>query len=149
MSCKTKTSGTGSETSRKLLTPLIPQEVARRYRVIPWELSGKVLTLALEDPENWNTLDMVRFRTGFDIEPLRKDPREIEELLDRYYPRTKTVLEELSEDFKKESEGLQSLGREAFRAEPHKLNQIASQAPLIRWVNRVLQEGIKAGAISY
>lgn len=134
------------EVARKLLVPLIPAETARRYRILPWDISRKVLTLAMEDPENWNAMDLIRFRTGFEIETVRKSAREMDELLDFYYPREKTILQELAEELRKEGEGIAGPGGVIFSQGAVNLGEIANQAPVVRWVNRILQEGLAAGA---
>jgi len=131
---------------RKLLVPLIPYEVARKYRVIPWDVQSKVLTVALEDAGNWKVLDMLRFKVGLEIKPLQKDAAEIDKLLDLYYPREKTVLQELSDDLQKE--GQKVIRHEDGLLEPkaHQLSGPLSQAPVVRWVNRILEEALRVKA---
>ena len=48
---------------------LIPCEIAERYRVIPFRLEGRRLTLAMSNPTDLKGLDEIAFRTGFIIRP--------------------------------------------------------------------------------
>ncbi len=136
----------GNEETRKELAAIIPSEIARRYHLIPLELKGRVLTLGLEDPDAVKVLDMLRFRTGFEIHPVKKEHKEIEDFLDLYYPRERTILEELSEELKKEGEGVIRLHEGSFGPLTHDLREVSSVAPVVRWVNLILEEGLRVHA---
>jgi len=55
--------------SRELLRT-VPEEMARKYKVIPlFEQDGKI-TVAMADPTNLRTIDHLKFKTGREIEPV-------------------------------------------------------------------------------
>jgi type IV pilus assembly protein PilB len=64
---------------------LVPQEMARSYKVIPVYERDNVLTVAMADPSNLRTLDHIKFKTGRDVEPMLATEKEILAALDRVY----------------------------------------------------------------
>lgn len=50
---------------------LIPEEIARKYDVIPLRIEENVLVVAMSQPENLNILEDLRVRTRKQIKPLR------------------------------------------------------------------------------
>src|SRR3990167_6607855 len=49
---------------------LIPQNMVRKFSIIPLRKIGKRLTVVMSDPFNLSLLDQLRLKTGFDIEPM-------------------------------------------------------------------------------
>jgi hypothetical protein len=64
---------------------LVPPELVRDYRVIPFREEGRRLHVLVEDPSNLQHLDDLAFRTGFIIKPYVAAEARIAFLLDRYY----------------------------------------------------------------
>ncbi|HJV36281.1 MAG TPA: hypothetical protein VJ604_14490, partial [Geomonas sp.] len=48
---------------------LVPSEMVQRYRVLPVEVKGRKLTLAMEDPSDFGALDDIGFVTGLVVVP--------------------------------------------------------------------------------
>ncbi len=70
--------------SPKLLNRL-PEEMARKYRVIPlFEKSG-IVTVAMADPTNLRTIDHLKFKMGCEIEPVIASERSILNAIDQNY----------------------------------------------------------------
>ena len=65
---------------------LISGDIARRYEVIPIEIVGKKLIVAMTDPHNLFAIDDLRFSLGMDIEPHITASSMIRRALARYYP---------------------------------------------------------------
>ncbi|MBN1984106.1 MAG: Flp pilus assembly complex ATPase component TadA [Chitinivibrionales bacterium] len=70
--------------SRSLLAE-IPEDVARKYKVIPLFERHNILTVAMADPTNLRTLDHLKFKTGKDIEPVIASERSIITAIDHNY----------------------------------------------------------------
>lgn len=68
-----------------VVVKLVPQEMARSYKVIPIYERDNVLTVAMADPSNLRTLDHIKFKTGRDVEPMLATEKEILSALDRIY----------------------------------------------------------------
>ena len=64
---------------------LVSLETARKYNIIPIELKNKVLTIAISDPLDLNTLDELGFRLGLMIKPVLAIDSIIKEAISRFY----------------------------------------------------------------
>ena len=64
---------------------LIPEELARKYELIPILKIGNRLTCAMVDPWNVFALDEVRAKTGFTIEPAITTESEMRKALNEKY----------------------------------------------------------------
>ena len=77
------------------IVKLVPQEMARSYKVIPVYERDNVLTVAMSDPSNLRTLDHIKFKTGRDVEPMLATEKEIVAALDRVYVQSGQNLQEM------------------------------------------------------
>jgi type IV pilus assembly protein PilB len=76
------------------LIQLIPEDMARRYKVIPLFEKEGTLTVAMADPTNLRTLDHLKFKTGKEIDPVIAAEKSIVTSIDRNYS---TGIEQMSE----------------------------------------------------
>ncbi|MFP4014117.1 MAG: GspE/PulE family protein [Chitinispirillaceae bacterium] len=70
--------------SRHLLR-YIPEEMARKYKVIPLFEQDGVLTVAMADPTNLRTIDHLKFKTGKDIDPVIATEKSILDSVEKNY----------------------------------------------------------------
>ncbi len=64
------------------LTP----DIVHHYNVVPVMRHGDMLTVAMSDPTDLETLDSIRYYLGRDVEAVVADPGQIKQLIDKYYP---------------------------------------------------------------
>jgi hypothetical protein len=64
---------------------LIPKEMAKKHRVIPFKKENKTLHLIMEEPENLDAIDEISFLTGLKVKPYILPEILIRYLLERYY----------------------------------------------------------------
>lgn len=74
-----------TETIDPKAVAMIPEEVARRYNVLPIARADQSLTVALPDPTDLQTIQDLTIRTGLIIEPVVATPKEIVEHIDLSY----------------------------------------------------------------
>jgi type IV pilus assembly protein PilB len=67
------------------LINLIPDEIVRKYKVIPLYENRGVITVAMADPTNLRTIDHLKFKTGKKIEPVIASERSILSAIDKNY----------------------------------------------------------------
>jgi len=125
------------------LVQMIPAKVARMYHCVPVALKGSTVQVALADPLDPAQADEIQFASKHDVQVVVADPAEIEKALDRLYG------QEESESF---SEILKELGadtdiaREASEADADdekRITELANEAPIVKFVNLVLQQAIQ------
>ncbi|MGA1115054.1 MAG: GspE/PulE family protein [Opitutales bacterium] len=119
---------------------VIPHETARQYGVVPLYLSdGGVHLLAL-DPFNSSIIDDLTFALNLEISIVVCDPVQVSVLLDHYYRQEQTSMDDLFGD----------VGLDQFEnlddAKEGDLVDAANETPIIRFVNLVIQQAIRAKA---
>ena len=116
---------------------LIPEDVARRHRVLGLSRSRNLLTVAMEDPLDVIALDQVRASSGADMElrPLLVGEADLDEAIDRFYGFELSV-----EGVLREIE----TGEADYRS--LKVHSDEYRHPLVRLVNAMLCEAVKRDA---
>ncbi len=65
---------------RRLLS-IVPRDVCRKYRIIPYMVENDMLVLAMDDPLNTFAIETVEFVTNYKVIPGIAEPSKIEEFL--------------------------------------------------------------------
>jgi len=82
----------------KLLS-MIPRRVMRERKVVPVSLKDDVLTLAMVDPQDCDTIEDVRFETGQNVKPVLVSEREVDRVLAKLpSPPEEPLLEQEAEE---------------------------------------------------
>ncbi len=121
----------------------VPEQLARRYRVLPVRLTDSFLEVATANPFDLDAEKALAFATAREIRILLLPPSRINEKLDEMYKPEKT-LDKLLEGM----EGSADLVQLAEQA-PEELTiseEEASQRPVVRLVDLIISEGILARA---
>ena len=116
---------------------LIPEDVARRHRVLALSRRANLLTVAMEDPFDVIALDQVRAFAGGDVEvrPLLAGEADLDEAIDRSYGFELSVDGVLREI---------ETGEVDYRG--IKAHADEYRHPLVRLVNALLCDAVKRGA---
>jgi len=64
---------------------MVPESVARENTLLPIAFESGKLTVAIADPNNWDTLEKLCFILKKDIEPVQADRFDIQAAIDRHY----------------------------------------------------------------
>jgi len=121
---------------------LVPEAIARRYRVIPLSKNGKVLTLAVIDLNDVVAIDMVRTISGYEIKAVLASEKDIMTAVERYYsgsPDMETVLLDL---VKVDS----SLVQREIGEDITQVKLKANDPPVVKFVNLLLLEAVERRA---
>jgi len=126
--------------------PVVENVLTHRFmkqcKVVPIALAGNFLTLAMTDPLDQATLDSVRQATGFELKPLLGAESEIMEAIEKYYGSAASTFGRIIEGF--DEENIENLADEIDDIE--QLKDLASEAPVIRLVNLIMQRAIETRA---
>ena len=118
----------------------VPEQLARRYRVLPLRLTDSFLELATSNPFDLDAEKALAFATAREIRMLLLAPSKIAEKLDEMY-RPEKAIDKLLEGM----EGGSDLVQLADQHEPEELNiseAEASERPVVRLVDLIISEGI-------
>ena len=121
---------------------LVPPDVALQYNILPLAIIQGVLIIAMEDPFNWEALEVIRFNTKQNIEPVLSPARDITTALNKIYSHfnEKELLEEMEA-----SVDMPALPV-GYDASPHIVAQEANKAPIVRLLDAIISQGILRAA---
>jgi type IV pilus assembly protein PilB len=122
----------------------IDQRLLNKHRVLPLVLRGKRLFLGLSDPTNLQAVDEIKFQTGFRVDPVVVEQDKLEEAVSRALEAVDTSMSSFDEDdFDLDSLEISS-GEEDFGEDVTRDD--VEDAPVVRFVNKVMLDAIKRGA---
>ena len=126
---------------------LIPKEVAERHGLIPIDVQGSSIIVAMTDPSNIYAMDDIKFLTGYNVEAVVTTESSVRTALDRYYDNVDydSMLGDFMEEFDDIEYGSSDDGAgSAINVE--ELEKQTELAPVIRLVNLILVDAIKRSA---
>ncbi|MCK4537496.1 MAG: type II secretion system protein GspE, partial [Candidatus Krumholzibacteria bacterium] len=119
---------------------LIPAEVATKFQVVPVEREGRVLTVAMANPDNIFAIDDIKFITGLEVRPVVATETSIKRAIDRFYDSADSlaeVMRDMEEDFEIVEEVEDDLGLAEAQSE---------DAPVVKLVNSLISDAVNKGA---
>lgn len=117
----------------------IPDDVVRKFQVLPISRAGRVLTLAMANPSNIFAIDDIKFITGLEVQCVVAGELAIKKAIDKFYSDADSlasIMEGLEDDIEvvEEDDGDDLLGQDG------------QNAPVVKLVNTLLAEAVKIGA---
>ena len=124
------------------LLDMVPSHVAETYQVVPVEFDGKVLTLALADPQNISALDDMKFMLNMEVKGALSDPEAIERAMTKYYADRSESMESLLGAMDQDDiEVLDDKRHDMMDMD--QLEKDVNAAPVVKLLNMVLLSAIK------
>ena len=121
----------------------VDQKLINKHRVLPLVRRGQRIFLAISDPTNLQAIDDIKFATSLRVDPVVVEQDKLEEQINKAIEAVDTSMSGLDdEDF--DLENLDIAGDEDEQEEDQR-DDIAD-APVVRFVNKVLLDAIKRGA---
>ncbi|MGK7296391.1 MAG: type IV-A pilus assembly ATPase PilB [Candidatus Wenzhouxiangella sp. M2_3B_020] len=121
---------------------VVREDLMRKHLVLPVMKRGKRLFIAVADPTNQSGMDEVGFTTGLNVEAVLAPADAISQGIDRVMAGSSQAFEELTEG----DEDLESLSFEAQEKESETVEESSDDAPIVRFVNKVLVDAIRKDA---
>jgi type IV pilus assembly protein PilB len=121
----------------------VDSKLITKHRVLPLILRGKRLFLAVADPTNQAAIDEIKFQSGLRIDPVVVEQDKLKEIVSRALEAVDTSMQDLAEDdFDLESLEISGGGDEELDDAD---SDAIDDAPVVRFVNKVLLDAIKKG----
>ena len=124
------------------LLDMVPSHVAETYQVVPVEFDGKVLTLALADPQNISALDDMKFMLNMEVKGALSDPEAIERAMTKYYADRSESMESLLGEMDQDDIEVLDDNRHDMM-DMDQLEKDVNAAPVVKLLNMVLLSAIK------
>ena len=121
----------------------VDQKLITKHRVLPLVKRGKRLFLGIADPTNLQAIDDIKFATTLSIDPVVVEQDKLEERINKAIEAVDTSMGSLDDD-DFDLENLDIGGGEVEEDEIRKDD--IEDAPVVRFVNKVLLDAIKRGA---
>jgi len=129
----------GSQSAVKLVS----EELLQKHQVLPLFKRGAKLFVGTSDPTNSHALDELKFHTNLVVEPILVDEDSIRRTLELWLQASDSFGDTLDD-----TDGLENLDVEAGDEEQRDTGIDGKQddAPIVKFVNKVLIDAIKRGA---
>ncbi len=123
---------------------LVKEELVTKHRALPLFKRGNRLFLGVSDPTNLRALDEIKFQSNHSVEPILVDDALLDRAIDQALTATNATLESFADD-----EGLENLDLGGVDGDENDTGvdaNSAEDAPVVRFINKVLVDAIKRGA---
>lgn len=124
----------------------IPEEIIKKYKIVPVDKTGNTLTVALADPSNIYILDELRILTKCQIVPVISYETDILQTIRNYTDDDKSKYEEMLKDIADEEEEMEVVAAQDEADVENDIEAEVNDAPVIQLVNLIISEAIKTGA---
>ena len=130
---------------------LVPEQLARKYEVLPVKRQGNQLTLVMGDPTNVFALDDVAFMTNLQVVPVVASQAAIRLAIDRAYDNDGGGLAKIVSEMEETAADVELVENEeeaaaASKVDVFELKESADQPPIVRFINMILVDAIRRGA---
>ena len=126
-------------------TDLVPQSLIRKHKALPLYRRGNRLFLAVSDPTNKAAVDEFKFATGIATDTVVVEHKQLNQVIDEVIARQDEVFDGDISDFASAEDYIPDLEVED-EVEETDFSKLADDAPVVKFVNKVLFDAIKQGA---
>jgi type IV pilus assembly protein PilB len=121
----------------------VDQKLINKHRVLPLVQRGQRLFLGIADPTNLAAIDDIKFQTSLRIDPVVVEQDKLEERIVKAIEAVDTSMSGMGDD-DFDLENLDVTGENDEEEDVHKDD--IEDAPVVRFVNKILLDAIKRGA---
>ncbi|HEY7872381.1 MAG TPA: type IV-A pilus assembly ATPase PilB [Rudaea sp.] len=125
---------------------LVNEKLITQHKALPLFKRGNRLYVGVTDPTNLHALDEIKFQTNLTVEPVLVSEEQLGRVIERALTESGNTIGDLGDD----TEGLESLDMEGGDLEESSSGVDATggddDAPIVKFVNKVLVDAIKRGA---
>lgn len=120
---------------------LVSEKLVRQHHALPLWRRGNKLFVGISDPTNHQAITDIQFSTGLTTEAILVEDDKLTDAIEKFFENGTTGLEDLSEI------DLDGLDVEAIDENKNEtVTQDADDAPVVRFVNKMLLDAIRGGS---
>jgi len=127
---------------RNLPTNVVNEKLIRKFNALPLLKRGKTLFIGISDPTNPHGLDDIKFQSMLNLETVLVEETKLLKLIDSALEAVDTSMADLMDT---DLDNLNVTGGDEDLAK-NDVNTEIDDAPIVRFVNKVLLDAIKKGA---
>ncbi|PIE44469.1 MAG: type IV-A pilus assembly ATPase PilB [Gammaproteobacteria bacterium] len=121
---------------------IVDEKIIRKHNALPLFKRGTRLFVAVSDPTNIQALDEIRFNTGLNTEAILVEDDKLRKAVENYLDDTDSTMSGMDDA---ELDGLEVDDNSDARDEDDERSD-ADDAPIVRYVNKMLLDAIKGGS---
>jgi type IV pilus assembly protein PilB len=125
---------------------LVSDKLLAKHRVLPLFRRGKRLFLAVADPTNLHAIDEIKFQTSLGIEAVVVEDDKLQKAVDKAIEQNDTQMPGLADEDGIDLESLETTGGDEAADEKAASRDDVEDAPIVRFVNKVMLDAIRRGA---
>lgn len=122
---------------------LVSEKLVRQHRALPLWKRGNKLFLAISDPSNHQAITDIQFSTGLNTEAILVEDDKLGEAIEKYFESASNGLDGLA-DVDLDGVDVEGVGDGAKDGDAEASD--ADDAPVVRFVNKMLLDAIKGGS---
>ncbi len=122
---------------------MIKDDLIKKHHALPIFKRGKRLYIALSDPTNLQALDEIKFAVSMNTEAILVEEDKLAKLIDKALEEMEGGLGDMDDDDLDELEDLEVAGEDTGQDDG---DDEIDDAPVVKFVNKVLLDAIKKGA---
>ena len=124
----------------------VSDKLLAKHRVLPLFKRGKRLFLGVADPTNLHAIDEIKFQTSMAVEAIVVEDDKLQRKLDKAIEQFDTQMPSLGDDDAVDLESLEVSGGDGEELGDNVTRDDVEDAPIVRFVNKVLLDAIRRGA---
>ena len=124
---------------------LVADKLLLKHRVLPLTRRGKKLFLAVSDPTSLHSIDEIKFQTGMSVEAVVVEDNKLQTAVAKAIEQADVSMPGLAED-DFDLENLEVTGGEEELDGDTPSRADVEDAPIVRYVNKILLDAVKKGA---
>ncbi len=121
----------------------MPASVARMYGAVPIALTGNTVIVAVIDPYNPQLVGELSFILGKDVQLAVAPVKQIEEAIQKYFGEESESLKDVLTDMESQLASAETVETATKAGSTAALEELASQAPIVRFVNVIMFKAIQ------
>ncbi|KZY62036.1 type IV-A pilus assembly ATPase PilB [Oleiphilus sp. HI0066] len=119
---------------------LVDEKLIRKHRALPLYVRGNRLFIAVSDPTNVNAVDEIKFHTGMSVDSVLVEDDKLSSAIDSYLESQDDSMGDLDD------EDLDIDLDESQEQEEDNTSADTDDAPIVKYVNKMLLDAIKKGS---
>jgi type IV pilus assembly protein PilB len=123
---------------------LVDKKLITKHNTLPLFKRGKRLYIAVSDPTNFLAIDEIKFHVNMQVEPILVDEERLAKVIERALEAADKVLAGLDEE--DPMAGIEEEDAQATADAESVATSDAEDAPVVKFVNKMLMDAIKIGA---
>jgi type IV pilus assembly protein PilB len=130
----------------QLPTGIIGTKVMQSRHILPLQRRGNRLFVAVSDPANLYVLDEIKFQTSLVVEPVVVEDNKLTALIEKCFAASAAILEEVAGEDIDLDFADEEAAAAASVAEGEGLASEVDDAPVVKYIQKILLDAINAGA---